>query len=452
MRKILLLTINILLSFSVFATENHFLLIKIDVKSPLNPILTKFQNGNETIIDTLKINDNAIYFNFTNEDYTGIYRIYFSSKNYLNFIYNYEDIEFKTSFGNLYDSLQVINSVENKVYFKYLKKKSNFENKQRAVYQCLNIYAKQDAFYDEVVEEIKRLDLVFTEYILEVNKQYPGTLVSKIVNFEHRPSINLKNNFDEQIQSLKDHFFNLSDFKDPVLLNTPFFQQKILSYLKLFKNPLLNNEQQNDEFKKAVKSILTMAEANEKIYTFTLDVLFKEFLRTNNEELQLYLAQNNSLENVCVNLETYEELLEKMSGIQRVAVNNFSPDFTINDIYEKEINLYKLNYDYTLIVFWATWCPHCTELLPKLKDIYDNQLEKKLEIIAVSLDQDKNQFTNEIIKGQYNWINYTSFEGWDDALTKLYAVYATPTMFLLDNNKKIIAKPLTIEKLMESFQ
>jgi thiol-disulfide isomerase/thioredoxin len=102
---------------------------------------------------------------------------------------------------------------------------------------------------------------------------------------------------------------------------------------------------------------------------------------------------------------------------------------------------------FTLILFWASWCPHCAETLPEIDKIYQKAERTRLEIVAVSLDKEKSEWEKALAEKNYSWINCCDFLGWDSPIAIDYNVYATPTMFLLDAGKKIIAKPITLNEL-----
>ena len=63
-------------------------------------------------------------------------------------------------------------------------------------------------------------------------------------------------------------------------------------------------------------------------------------------------------------------------------------------------------------MFWASWCPHCTQLIPKFAEFYQSQKDQ-LAVISISLDTSRvemNAFLDPINPG---WINMAEFKGWD---------------------------------------
>lgn len=103
----------------------------------------------------------------------------------------------------------------------------------------------------------------------------------------------------------------------------------------------------------------------------------------------------------------------------------------IPDKIEKVIDLSKIKAVKTLLVFYASWCPHCKTSLPQLNE-YQNT-HKDLEILAISLDNKKEDWTEFIIDNKIELTNLNDPNGWDGKAASDYYIYATPTMFLLDN-------------------
>ena len=128
-------------------------------------------------------------------------------------------------------------------------------------------------------------------------------------------------------------------------------------------------------------------------------------------------------------------------------IGNTVPDIIINDTTGKQIELNKIKADRILILFYASWCPHCQEIVPKISELYNKQKENKTEVFAVSVDTNKTDWINFIKTNKLDWINVSDLQGWYGKAAKEYYLYATPTMFLIDNNMKIIGIPKTIEEL-----
>ena len=104
-----------------------------------------------------------------------------------------------------------------------------------------------------------------------------------------------------------------------------------------------------------------------------------------------------------------------------------------------------------MILFYATWCPHCQSILPRINELYERQKEKKIEVLAVSMDTSRADWLRYVGQSGTEWLNVSDLKGWRGKAVSDYYIYATPTMFLVDRERKIAAKPLTVEDLARWF-
>jgi thiol-disulfide isomerase/thioredoxin len=116
---------------------------------------------------------------------------------------------------------------------------------------------------------------------------------------------------------------------------------------------------------------------------------------------------------------------------------------------------------YTLVVFWDPSCGHCIETLPRLDSVYRSKWKAdSIKIFAVSKE------TESTKKEWVKFINDHRLEGWihvyyskaDDqarvsknipSYYQLYDVQTVPALYLLDKDKRILAKKLPYEQVDE---
>lgn len=122
--------------------------------------------------------------------------------------------------------------------------------------------------------------------------------------------------------------------------------------------------------------------------------------------------------------------------------------FSLPDTSNKVVNIDSLKNEYLLIDFWASWCGPCRKETPTIKKAYDKYGKEGFEIVAVSLDIKRKSWVDAINKDGMNWINLSDLNGWDCIIANKYGIRAIPANFLLDKNRKIIAKDLRGEDLM----
>jgi thiol-disulfide isomerase/thioredoxin len=97
-----------------------------------------------------------------------------------------------------------------------------------------------------------------------------------------------------------------------------------------------------------------------------------------------------------------------------------------------------------LIDFWASWCQPCIQEMPVLIKVYNTYKPKGLEIVGISVDDDKNKWINSVKTNKMTWVQLA------DASTmasQLYEVGAIPHTVLIDENGIVIAKDLRGKEL-----
>jgi thiol-disulfide isomerase/thioredoxin len=128
------------------------------------------------------------------------------------------------------------------------------------------------------------------------------------------------------------------------------------------------------------------------------------------------------------------------------------PDIVTSDSARTQFSLKDIQSERVLLIFYASWCTHCQNLIPKIYELYKNQQEKSTEVVAVSIDTSKTDLINFISSLELDWINIADLKGWNGEAAKDYFIYATPTMFLIDQDRKLIAKPTSINELEQWFE
>ncbi|MEO7283241.1 TlpA disulfide reductase family protein, partial [Gelidibacter sp.] len=97
-------------------------------------------------------------------------------------------------------------------------------------------------------------------------------------------------------------------------------------------------------------------------------------------------------------------------------------------------------------IFWNSGCSHCLQQLPEIRKTIDQIDAKKVKVIAYATQGESEDWDKEILKYP-NFIHVIDSGSPRRYMGNEYGVEMTPTYFILDKNKKIIAKPDTLEEL-----
>jgi thiol-disulfide isomerase/thioredoxin len=136
----------------------------------------------------------------------------------------------------------------------------------------------------------------------------------------------------------------------------------------------------------------------------------------------------------------------------KLAVGSPAPDFTVKDPSGKDISLASLKGKVLLVDFWASWCGPCRKENPNVVMAYSKYKAKGLEILGVSLDDDKGKWLDAIKKDGLGWLHGSELKGWQSSFVTLYGFTGIPFNVLLDKDGKILGKNLRgpqLEKALE---
>lgn len=91
----------------------------------------------------------------------------------------------------------------------------------------------------------------------------------------------------------------------------------------------------------------------------------------------------------------------------------------------------------TILHFWATWCPYCKVLQPKLVELERKYQHQGVKLVAISFNEDDGALPqDELAARGYSFP--TAVNG--DEVAMLYGVKGTPTTYFINKNKQIIFK------------
>lgn len=377
----------------------------------------------------------------------GMYRLVTMTGQEFDLICNHENIAFATSGIGMNATFHILSSVENIIYYHYLGVKIANQKKINLLRPVLNSYPQSDPFYQVVKDQAEKLQNQIYSVSENLIGDNPNTLAAHFIKFDMPALIDFNLPSYLQDEAVKANYFKGINFNDSLLLRTDLFTGKIVGYLSLFQSKGMTKPEVEEAFTPAVDTLMKKTLVNEKLYEFTLNYLVNGFQEFGFHKLLLHLADNSQLTQFKDESPQKMELEGKLYAIRTLAPGHVAPDFSSRTMEGRKIRLKDVKADTTLLVFWASWCPHCKAELPKLKKYYNSANTSHLQIIGISVDTDKKSVERAIKEEGYTWPNIAKLKGWDGPIAKLYGVNATPTFVLLDKDKKVIATPVTVEDL-----
>ena len=286
-----------------------------------------------------------------------------------------------------------------------------------------------------------------------------------IDNFLNKPAEEKLATKTDSIAYLKKHFFDGIDFKDNRLLRNPFLENRITTYFNSFVpvtpeavtaeiNQILNQTDlpNGDVFKYLSLHFIDLY-AEPKI--MGMDRVF----------INIYNTYFKNKEYPWLQLKQKEFFKFKVASIKDNLVGDKGRNLFMLTQDQKRIDLYDIKAKYTVIAFWDPTCGHCATEIPKMHQLYETEWKQKGVVVFAI-----NNNTNEMVKWK-EFIEKEKLSDWtnvypapvvtgnytkeDVDFQTLYNVRQTPVIYLLDQDKKIIAKkvgPENYTKIIEQLE
>ncbi|AOW21312.1 hypothetical protein LPB138_11760 [Urechidicola croceus] len=374
----------------------------------------------------------------------GIYRLFFDVNNngYFDFIYNNEPVSMSFNPSSPEYSAQFEESDENKIYQSYLNSSELLQAKIDSV-QIAYFTSKEketlEKKYKERVQNLSDLQSYF-------EKESEGKMANSFVKANKKyNNLDLFATPQEYLEVLDSHFFDYVDFENKDLMNSSLLVDKVMEYVFY-----LNDSDDPDLHLKlrqeSVNNAMAKIGGNNYIKSEILSSLLYAF--AGQEELKMVNYIKEGYYNQLPDEFKDAKFISTINGMMKTATGNNAPEITWKDG-NKTMKLSELDSaNQYLITFWSTTCSHCLNDIPKLYE-FTKDLEG-VKVIAIALEEDKFGFEYHT-QDLPNWINVLAMNKWENEIAQSYDIHATPSYFILDKDKVIIAKPEDLEDVEAYF-
>ena len=404
-----------------------------------------------------------------NEIPGGIYAIVTPGPKYFEIVVNEPKIELETNIEDFTEHMNVKISEENKAFYEYI----NFVNKKKIksipLAQKFKDTLTSEKEKEELRQQLEKIDAevkAFQENFEE--KHFDKLFAAKILSLNHELKIPEAIGEDSRYVYYKTHFLDNLDLNDDRFAHSPAFINKIERYFTevLQQHPdtiythafkLIDQirDEKSDTWKLLVHYVTNTFEHSKIMGMDKVFVKMGQKYYCNEGKTKAYWMPEDKLTELC----------EKVAVLEHLLIGEKAPNLILQDTTEQNwINLHKdVNADFTILVFWDPDCGHCKKEVPKINDIYLKLRDSiNLKVVGVGglLEMDKwktfirekelNDWIHisdnpEIHNNAYNYLNKTTIESLNFRQT--YDIYSYPQVYLLDENKVILAKKLGADSL-----
>ena len=471
MKKYLVFFFAALTTSSAFAQGYQITFKAPGYKSGIS-YLTYYMGSNFNIADSAAIGNNgtAVFKGATNL-LPGIYAIFFPGKRLrAEFLIGKEQtVSVTADTTDLVNKTVVTGSKENILYDQYQKVAAT---KGRLIQQELTAFRASATKADSALHEknYTAYNKDLNEYREGIIKNQPNSMMAALLNAMKEPVYPSKVPVTKQdsidnYNEYKQHYWDGISFMDDRIIRTPFFLKKMERYYREVISP------DPDTIIKDIDYKLLLARSAPEMYKFLLNWLTDEFINPKymgQDAVFVHLFEKYHSKGLTswLNEKQMETISRRAYMLMANLIGEKAADLEMLNTEGKPTNLYSLNADYTIVCFWDPNCGHCKEEVPRLDSIYRASWKNhNVKIFAVLTPEDKSdvkpqwlKFINDKNIGDWTHVYTTKeIEDADYAAQKpsfrqLYDVNLTPTIYLLDKDKRIIGKKLTLLQLNDLLE
>lgn len=254
---------------------------------------------------------------------------------------------------------------------------------------------------------------------------------------------------DEYLHHRKEHYFDALDMSDPTLQASGFLTDKVLNYVFTALPTTIDNAQERESLMlENLRTVMHKVSTVSKTFQFKLlHTVWSEASAQGLSVLADFIYQDHL--KTMATTPAHQELVAAIALERRLRLGAKAPDI----IWEKEGTLHSLseldgspNY---VLVFWSSTCGHCLNELPALH----KRLKKHdgVQVLAIGLEDHETTWEKESAKLD-TFEHAIALGKWESEYAQTYGISSTPTYFILDDEKRIIAKPKDDKAVVEFLE
>jgi thiol-disulfide isomerase/thioredoxin len=386
-------------------------------------------------------------------------------------------------FGISADSSDLLNktrftgSYENQVFNAYQVYAGEQYQKIKPLQESLT-GAKTHADTARIGEQIQAINKETTDYRNALVSKYPGSFLTALFRLMEEPVIpaapTLPNGRKDSLFAFryyKAHYWDGVTFSDSRLLFTPLFETKLNDYFARLVSPDV------DSIKREVNNIVLYGRSDKTMFKyyitkFTNDYANPRYMGQDAVFLDLFEKYYQTGQVDWLTEAQKKAIYDRAYSIMANQLGDPAADIQLLDSADKSVSLYAVQAHFTVVCFWDPDCGHCQKEVPELDSIYQAKWKNiGVKVFAVLIDTVKTDAA-KIVPEKAHWLQYIRehhLEDWVNVyqtpqmkqedidakkpgFRQLYDVYQTPTIYLLDDQKKIIGKKLSYDQVDKLIQ
>jgi len=474
-KRYLFLT-GFLLIFSLVTGQGHEIKVKINGLKDVNVILGHYLNKSMYPDDTIMLDAKGSGVFSGSKLPEGMYVMYLPNTRYFDILMGADQqFSLEVDTFDFINTLKIKGSEDNQLFMDFQMYVTLLRKQDDSLVNIQKV-EKDSKIRDQLTQKRKSLYNERIARIKSITRENPGLFVSTFliatldVEVPEPPrDANGKIDSTWQYYYYRNHYFDNFNISDARLLRTPLYEDKVLNYLTKVIPQI------PDSLIPSIDFLIEKSRADSNLFRFMLITLFNYYGKSNimgMDAVQVYIADKYYLkESWWSDNKFLTDLRERVDKIRPLLIGKVAPDMelmlvpaehfkaAIADTSLKkfphvgtQFKMHQLQAKYLVLIFWEADCGHCKVAVPELYKAFERSLMNKgVKVLAISTlfgEDGKAKWVDFVNQhGIYGWINAWNPYSFDFKLT--YDVATTPQIYILDEDKKIIAKKIGPEQVEE---
>jgi peroxiredoxin len=459
-RLVALLALMILIKInSSFAQEKAYeIKVKVNKFQGKTAYLGYPYGDKKYLADTADINSEGVFvFEGTNPLDGGLYFVYSPTPNnlYFDLIVAEPRFSLETDTVDLIANMKPSESKENELFFDFQRFIREMQKKGGALNDKLKATTDTVA-REEIKAQLQELDYEVKAYRNNILENFGDTFAAKFikstiaVEVPESPKDADGNEIDPNFayKYYKAHYFDNIDFSDKKILRTPLFHSNIDEYLEKLtvKHP--------DSIIASLHEIIEKSRVNDDVFRYCVQTLTHKYETSNimgMDAVFVDLAENYYLSGDAfwADTETIEKITDRVQRLKPNLLGKPAPALLLLDTLERPVNALRIESDFTVLYFYDPDCGHCKKKTPVLRDLYHDKLKDLgVVVVAANVKKEQDKWKKYVRDQKLDWINLADPHTRSNFRYE-YNIETTPQLYILDEDKKIIAKKLDVEQIEE---
>ena len=411
-------------------------------------------NGFDTyVIDSTQSDENGNFtLKYSSNDYGMGYLISEDEKPFI-LIVSGESIQLKGEAFAFTESIEIIKGNQNQQFGQYASEQPRREQALSAwaylekIYSADSLFAVHQTPHNAIETEKQRINNEDNDFLASLDsKSYVSWFLPVRKMVSAVPAIAQYRT--EEIPTTIEAFRNM-DYTDTKLYKSGLLRDAIESHFWLIENSGRSLDSVFVEMNISIDHMIENLMTDEQKLNEITDYLFRFLEQRSLFGASEYLAIKVLNETACT---INNNLAAQLESYRAMKKGNKAPDFNFgNEFYAPGYagaipqKLSDIKAKHTVVVFGAGWCPKCGEELSQISKHYHKWKAQGVEVVFISLDDNEQTFKN--FAGTFPFISLCDYQKWDSPVVKDYHVFATPTMYLLDEKREILLRPNSVAQM-----